>query len=190
MYEVHHSYPLNHQQKNSLAESITKLHSSTFTTPSFFVHIRFSAHDATDKNYYVAGKPRFTSTNRILGMVRTSSARSKSDFDTLAAKIEEAWYDALKGEMIEEGKDKGKRKGEVNETEQDREVMALMVVAFHPMIAAREAGMVIPEAGKEGTWLKDHMGYFKEMSDTKGLEEFSEMLKEIETREDLQKLVR
>ena len=57
------------------------------------------------------------------------------------------------------------------------------------MLAAREAGMVIPEAGDEGAWLREQMPYMKKMSEEKGLDDFTEMLKELEEREDLKKLV-
>ena len=63
------------------------------------------------------------------------------------------------------------------------------MISFYPMVAAREAGMVIPEAGNEGAWFKEQMPYMKKMADAKGLEGFKDMLHELETREDLKKLV-
>lgn len=89
--QVLHSYPLTKQQIQALASSITKLHSTTFTTPSLFVHVSFKSHDASELTYFVAGE-HAVSTNRITGMVRTSDKRSKAQFDELAGKIEEAWY--------------------------------------------------------------------------------------------------
>jgi hypothetical protein len=68
-------------------------------TPSFFVHVLFHHADASAQNYYLAGQVRTSSTNRILAQVRTSSSRSKTDFDTLAEKIELAWLDVVKGEI-------------------------------------------------------------------------------------------
>jgi hypothetical protein len=94
------------------------------------VHTRFQAHDASDKAYFIAGKVRQDCTNRIIATVRTSPSRSKADFDALAEKIESAWYDAVKGEVIEEGKDKGKRKGEVDETEVKANAERLLVSLF------------------------------------------------------------
>lgn len=63
------------------------------------------------------------------------------------------------------------------------------MITFYPMVAAREAGMTIPEAGKEGPWFKEQMPYMKKMSEEKGLEDFTDMLRELEEREDLKKLV-
>ena len=153
------------------------------------MHVRFISHDASDKTYFVAGQARTTCTNRILAMVRTSGSRSKADFDKLAERIEEAWHDALKGAVQDEGKNKGRRPGEVDETARDAEATRLLMVVFYPMLAAREAGMVIPEAGQEGPWLKENVPHFREMSEAKGLDDFTDMLKELEEREDLKKLV-
>jgi len=188
MYEVHHSYPLNQVQKHQLANAITYLHSRTFVTPSFFVHVNFISHNASDQSYFVAGEPSVTSTNRIAGFVRTSPARTKSDFDNLAAKIESAWYDVVNGEMIEEGKDKGKRKAEVDQTERDREAKKLLVVRLTGMLATREQGITIPEAGKEGEWFKANMKWFKEQADF-GDEGWKGMIEECESREDLKKMI-
>jgi hypothetical protein len=63
------------------------------------------------------------------------------------------------------------------------------MISFYPMIAAREAGMTIPEAGSEGAWFKEQMPYMKNMSEGKGLSDFTDMLKELEEREDLKKLI-
>ena len=186
-YEIEHSYPLEPSQRQELASTITKLHSHTFTTPSIFVNVHFKACDATDYSYYVAGEPRNTNTNRIHANVRTGS-RTKKDFDDLAAKIEGAWKDAIDGEKITEGKDKGKRKGEVDETDRQREAKELLFVVFSPMITVRERGMVICEAGKEAEFYKENMSYIKEMAEL-GEQDFKGMLEELETREDLKKLV-
>ena len=40
LYNVEHSYPLSLQQKTALAERITKLHATAFSTPSMFVQVR------------------------------------------------------------------------------------------------------------------------------------------------------
>ena len=172
----------------TLAESITTLHATTFTTPSMFVNVCFSSHDATDKSYYVAGKPRTECTNRIIGYVRTSSSRSKSDFDALAEKIEDAWHAAVYGDMIEEGSDKGKRKKEVDETDKQKVARKLLAVAFLPMVAVRENGLTIPEAGKEAAWFKENMGHFETKAE-EGDEDYADMLKELKERDDLKKLV-
>jgi len=192
IYEVHHSYPLTHEHKQGLATAICKLHCTAFTTPSFFVHTIFKSHDASDCSYFVAGQARETCTNRIVAQVRTSAKRSRADFDALAEKIETAWYDELKGGPVdddEKSKNKGKRPGEVDESEREAEAKRLLMITFYPMIAAREAGMTIPEAGDEAAFFKEQMPYMRRMADEKGLEDFKDMLQELEEREDLKKLV-
>jgi hypothetical protein len=82
----------------------------------------------------------------------------------------------------------GKRKGEIDETEDHAEAARLLMVSFYPMITAREAGMVIPEAGKEGEFFKEYRPYMKKMSEEKGLSDFKEMLRELDEREDLKGL--
>ena len=62
------------------------------------------------------------------------------------------------------------------------------MVSFYPMITAREQGMVIPEAGKEGEFFKEWRPYMVKMSEEKGLADFKEMLRELDEREDLKGL--
>lgn len=176
IYQIYHSYPLTREQRQKLATAITDLHCTTFTTPSFFVHIRFIFQDANDETYFMAGKPRTTNTNRIVGIVRTSPARSKSDFDTLGEKIEDAWYRSL--EPTPSGA----------ETALLAEAKRLLLVTFTPLIAIREGGMTIPEAGKEGEWFKEKLPYIKERA-SKGNEDFAGMVKELDEREDLKQLL-
>lgn len=60
--------------------------------------------------------------------MRTSSSRPRSAFDELAAKIEEKWYDAVyDGPVEEEGKNKGKRPGEVDASAKDEDAKRLLV---------------------------------------------------------------
>jgi phenylpyruvate tautomerase PptA (4-oxalocrotonate tautomerase family) len=99
-YQVFHSYPLSREQKDALATRITYLHSHTFKTPSLFVNVLFHPEDASDENYYMAASTRTNATNRILAMVRTSDKRTKADFDKLATKIEDAWWDVVSGERV------------------------------------------------------------------------------------------
>lgn len=63
--------------------------------------------------------------------MRTSSARPRSAFDSLAASIEEKWYDAVNGgPPDEEGKNKGKRPGEVDQTDKDEDAKRLLVCLY------------------------------------------------------------
>jgi phenylpyruvate tautomerase PptA (4-oxalocrotonate tautomerase family) len=167
-YQVHHSLPLGSKKRQAIANAITNLHCAAFNTPSFFVHVRFIFENGSDGAYFVAGKLRPNKSNSIVGVIRTSPSRSKEDFDNLGEQIEKSWYDAVGGSI----EDKDKR---------------LSMVMFTPMVAIREGGMAIPEAGHEGQWLEDKMPYFREMSE-KGIKDFTEMLTELEGREDLKSL--
>lgn len=144
LYTVEHSYPLTAPQKQEIAAAITKLHTSKFLAPSFFVHVTFRASSAADQNYFLAGKPRVTATNRIIGLVRVSSSRTKKDWDELAAQIEDAWYTAVSGPVIEEGKDKGKRENALDDNAVTTQAKSLLAIGFHGAVAAWEHGGAIP----------------------------------------------
>ncbi|KAM5341590.1 hypothetical protein ACJ41O_014621 [Fusarium nematophilum] len=171
-YQVYHSYPLNFDQRQSLATSITTLHCTAFNTPAFFVHVRFIKEAVTDGTYFLAGKPRDVTSNRIVGLVRGAEKRPRVAFDALAAEVEEAWYRVLDlvAPAVKESWDA------------EDEARRLLKVTFLPMVTMREGGMALPGAGEEGTWLRRQMGFFNEMSD-KGIDDFTELLKELERRD-------
>lgn len=162
LYEIQHSCPLTRQQKAELASQITHLHATAFTTPSLFVNINFTDIDATEQNYFIAGRPRIGGCNRITGMVRTSEKRVKEDFDTHAEKIEGIWNLVVRGiepqaqaqtqKTTEHGDGRGKehdkKRGELDETEKGREAKRLHAVFLYPVSAARERGVVIPMVSK------------------------------------------
>ncbi|KAF4954256.1 hypothetical protein FSARC_12193 [Fusarium sarcochroum] len=167
-YQVYHSCRLKKVQRQDFAAAITQLHCEAFTTPPFFVHVCFYQEHNGDDAYFVAGKSHQATSNRVIGNVRSSAPFSKADFDDLGAKIEAAWYDALKLSPPTE-KALWKREDEARR---------LIMVTFLPMITTREGGMAIPDAGHEETWLKEHKPYFESMSN-KGIENFSDLLSEI-----------
>ncbi|KAI8724127.1 Tautomerase-3 domain-containing protein [Fusarium sp. LHS14.1] len=177
-YQIYHSYPLDQEQRQSIAASITDLHCKTFITPSFFVHVHFIQEESSAGNYFLAGKPHKTTSNRIIGVVRTSATRPRSAFDELGARIEAAYYEALK---IVAPVDK-------QEWSQEDEKKRLMMVTFVPMVTIREGGMVIPEAGQEGGWLKGQIPFFEQMS-SKGIADFTDLMEELKERDDLKKLL-
>lgn len=53
-YEIEHYCPLTESQKDELAEAVTRIHATAFSTPRFFVNIRFT--DIAKHDVYVAGK--------------------------------------------------------------------------------------------------------------------------------------
>ncbi|KAI1614044.1 hypothetical protein EDD37DRAFT_471741 [Exophiala viscosa] len=174
MYQIQHTIPLTASQKHAIARSITSLHSTTFVTPSLFVNVVFQHLKTSDDgpNYFLAGEPTSAShgPNRILALVRSSPGRTKATFDDLAVKIENAWYDAI---------------GDSH----DKQAKKMHFIAFYPMIAVRENGVAIPDAGNEGTWLKENMPYFKSQAYEHDDEEFKKMIEEVYHRDDLKALL-
>ncbi|KAF3070073.1 hypothetical protein CFAM422_007024 [Trichoderma lentiforme] len=82
-------------QKQKFAPSITELHSTTFTTPSLFVNIRFVPAEPTG-DFFVAAKPvEPTSPNRVFALVRMGADRTKAQFNNLAGKIEKSWNEIV-----------------------------------------------------------------------------------------------
>ncbi|EFY88828.1 hypothetical protein MAC_05093 [Metarhizium acridum CQMa 102] len=79
LYEVHHSHALTESQREELAGAITRLHATTFATPSIFVHVRFIHEDPSDGSYFIAGTRRYTNSNSIIAHVRSSPARTEAD---------------------------------------------------------------------------------------------------------------
>lgn len=173
-YQVFHTCPLATDQRQSIATAITNLHCTAFKTPSFFVHVSFVKQQAApvDDTYFVAGKPHSNNSNRVVGVVRTSPSRTKADWDELAAKIEDAWNEAV-------GACKGKETSDGASFDEEKRLSAVM---FTPIIAVREGGMAIPEAGHEDAWLKQQLPYFKEMSQSRGLQSFADLVEEVEQK--------
>ncbi|KAL4726657.1 hypothetical protein ACLX1H_005545 [Fusarium chlamydosporum] len=169
-YQIHHSCPLTQNQRQLLATSITQLHCRAFNTPAFFVHVRFYPEENSDNTYFVAGWPHPATSNRIVGLVRTSPSRSKEDFDKLAIDIEEYWYSVL-------GVTPPEKKMRWNAEDEKKR---LIMVTFTPMVALREAGMTIPEAGHEASWFKEQLPYIESMAD-KGIQGFNSL--SVEARE-------
>jgi len=181
-YEVQHSYPLTAAQRQSFAQAITRLHSTTFLTPSLFVNVVFhhlpptTTADSAGPTYFLAGEPTRhhpQGPNRILAMVRTSPQRTKAAFDALAAEIEAAWYVTVNDA----------------DDQEDRPAKKMHFVVFYPMLAARENGVTIPDAGNEGSWLRDNMPYFKSQAYDHDDEDFRKMIQEIDHRDDLKALI-
>jgi phenylpyruvate tautomerase PptA (4-oxalocrotonate tautomerase family) len=170
-YQVYHSYSLNGGQRQNIASAITDLHCQAFQTPAFFVHVSFIEEGTKDQTYFMAGKAHDSTSNRIIGTVRMSAARSKADFDKLGAKMEAAWYNALDLKQPTE-------KESWNSADESKR---LLMVTFVPMITIREGGMAIPEAGQEESWLNEQLPYIESMAD-KGIEDFAGLLSEVKEK--------
>lgn len=188
-YEVQHTYPLTPSQKATFARHITHLHSTTFLTPSLFVNVSFThlLPDNGTNTYFLAGElvaHNNAGPNRILAQVRTSPKRTKAIFDDLAGRIEGKWYEVVNG-------GEGKSNGSVTngDAKADKAAKKMHFITFYPMLAARENGVTIPDAGNESSWLRDNMPYFKSQAYEHDDEDFRKMLEELDEREDLNALL-
>ncbi|KAH8822047.1 hypothetical protein F5884DRAFT_868350 [Xylogone sp. PMI_703] len=178
LWKVYHTYPLDLKQKTMLAERITYLHATRFNVPSLFISVVFQQSDASSHNYFTSGKAREYGGNRIAGMLRVGGSRTAEDFENLAEQIEDAWYDVVKGERITEGKEEGKRKGEVGEKESDRESKRLMNVLFYTMHGGREFGIPVPRPGEELNFVNKYMKEFQKRAEN-GEKDFVQLLEEL-----------
>ena len=154
MYTVEHSFPLTTAQKTDLAERITKLHSTKFTTPSVYVQVKFQSQDPSHQNHFVAGKLRKQSSNRILAYVRAGSTRPQSAYEELAEQIENAWYVVLEERFEGTEEDVKKKEKEAKESsEKEKSAKELLSVAFVPGLIGREKGYTWPEVClPDGSW--------------------------------------
>lgn len=163
-YEIHHACTLTDSQKQDLATSITTLHTTTFNTPRLIVNIRFSPLPDSD-SYFIAGKLR--KPNQIFAHVRTGGGRSTQQFNELCADVTKAW-DEICGQLP-----KVKRSA----PDQDRSLGGVFVLG--DIVAGMEKGFPIPETGKDGEWMEEHMEEFKKRAEA-GDEDFVELLEDVE----------
>ncbi|KAJ7248070.1 hypothetical protein C8J57DRAFT_1724383 [Mycena rebaudengoi] len=70
LYEVWYSYPLTEAQRADLAQRITTIHTTVFTVPAAFVHVRFTKYAATE--HCMGGKKRTGSINLVLGNIEAA----------------------------------------------------------------------------------------------------------------------
>ncbi|GAB7338687.1 hypothetical protein MBLNU457_5412t1 [Dothideomycetes sp. NU457] len=163
-YEIEHICPLTESQKDEIAEAITHIHTKQFTAPRLFVNCRFT--NIKDHAVYVAGKRR--TSNRIFAYVRHGPSRTQADYKSVSEEIIKAWDRIVPLPMTKRA-----------ETTPDTELR--MVMFFGAITAVYEAGFMMPEAGHDGEWLKEHEAAFEEKAKA-GDEEFAEMLKEVRER--------
>ena len=116
----------------------------------------------------MAGEAHPGTSNRIIGLVRMSENRPKIKFDRLAELIEAGWYSVL-------GLDSPAAS---EEWTVEHEKRRLLMVTFTPMIALREAGMIIPEAGHDQEWLEEEAFFIQTMANH-GIPGFAGLLEEV-----------
>ncbi|KAK4494471.1 hypothetical protein PRZ48_014769 [Zasmidium cellare] len=149
---------------DELADAITTIHSTKFSTPRLFVNVRFS--DATTHNSYIAGKKR--PANHIVANVRVGPSRTQADWNSLCADIVSAWNRIVPMPKVRR-----------SDPDVDHELRSCILLGG--MIGGYEAGFMIPKAGDDGQWLRDHWEEF-EMKAQGGDGEFREMIDEVKER--------
>lgn len=87
LYIISHATALSPAQQDELAQAVTDIHTSLFTTPSLFVNVRFTP--ASAHIGYVGGKK--CQTNSITAHVRHGPARGKELYDQLVKRIAATW---------------------------------------------------------------------------------------------------
>lgn len=157
LYEVQHICPLTEAQMNDLATAITTIHSTKFTTPRMFVNVKFT--DAKSHITYIGGKRR--SGNHIIANVRVGPSRTQKDWNSLCEEVVSAWNGIVPMPKVRRG-------------DPDVDYSLRSCILLGGMIGGYEAGFMIPRAGDDAQWLRDHWEEF-EMKAQGGDEEFKEV---------------
>ncbi|KAF7359894.1 putative cis-3-chloroacrylic acid protein [Mycena venus] len=165
LYEVWHSYPLTEAQRADLAHRITTIHTTLFTVPAAFVHVRFSNYAATE--HYMAGKKHTGSINMVLGNVRQGPSRTHDLYESLCHQIEAAWTASV-GDAATQGGAHARLTG---------------AFVLGTVTAAYEQGFMAPEAGHDVQWMRESLPKFQALADD-GNEFFQDMIAELRARED------
>jgi len=178
---------LSDSQKDKLAQAITKVHTSRFTTPSLFVNVRFI--DVQNESYYVGGK--LHRTNRVKALVRAGGGRSQQGFDQLAREVKEAWDNVLLETDAADGKATN-HSGDISGPRvaipagDERELKVVFITGT--ILAGVENGFTLPPAGGDVEWLKSNLVEFERLAD-EGHQDFIDLVAEIRSREDLKSVV-
>ncbi|KAG9845051.1 lipase/esterase, partial [Aureobasidium melanogenum] len=148
-YEVEHVCKLTDDQKDQLAEAITKIHSQQFSTPRLFVNVRIT--DVSDQRTYVAGKQY--KSNRIFAYVRHGPSRTQSDYDAVSKALEDEWAKIVPGTELR------------------------LVMFYGAIVAGMEAGLYLPPAGQDAAWIKENWETFVKKAEG-GDEHFAGLIKQ------------
>ncbi|KAJ7716940.1 hypothetical protein B0H16DRAFT_1612538 [Mycena metata] len=165
LYEVWHSYPLTETQRADLAQRITAIHTTVFTVPAAFVHVRFANYAATE--HYMGGKKRTGTINLVLGNVRPGPSRTRDLYESLCRQIEAAWIASVGEPATQAG------------------THAHLAGAFilGTVTASYEEGFMHAEAGQDVEWIRENLPKFQALADD-GNEFCRDMIAELRTRED------
>jgi phenylpyruvate tautomerase PptA (4-oxalocrotonate tautomerase family) len=166
-YSVQHAVALTISQQDELAEALTKLHSTRFTTPRLFVNVSFT--DVSNATIYVAGRRK--NSNTIQAFVRSGPSRTQQDWDDHCRDIAAAW-----DRIIGSGLPKIRR----GDPEHDYSLRGVIIMGG--LLAGVEAGFTLPGAGEDENWAKKNLPGFQKLAD-EGDEDFKELVREIHARQ-------
>ncbi|KAI7479632.1 hypothetical protein KC351_g7437, partial [Hortaea werneckii] len=167
LYEVQHYITLTISQKDELAEAITKIHSTKFSTPRMFVNVHFL--DTSSLRTYIGGKPH--QANHIRALVRNGPSRTSEDWNDLTSRLHTAWTS-----IIGPGLPKLRR----SDSEEPNTSLRSIIICGE-ILGGMEAGFFLPEAGGDKAWIERNWGAFRERAE-QGEEEFGELVREVEER--------
>ncbi|KAI7098267.1 hypothetical protein KC339_g9070, partial [Hortaea werneckii] len=165
LYEIQHYITLTISQKDELAEAITKIHSTKFSTPRMFVNVQFTS--TSTLRTYVGGKPR--QGNHIRATVRNGPSRTSEDWNDLTRQIQSAWTT-----VVGPGLPKLRR----SDTE-EADTSLRSIIICGEILGGMEAGFFLPPAGGDAGWIARNWGAFRERAD-RGEEEFRDLVAEVE----------
>ncbi|KAJ7623477.1 hypothetical protein FB45DRAFT_106665 [Roridomyces roridus] len=165
LYEVWHSCPLTQAQHADLAERITTIHTTVFTVPAAFVHVRFTNCGTTE--HYLGGKKRTGTMNMVIANVRTGSSRSQDQYESLCRQVEAAWIAAVGAPA----------------TQAETNVEFAGIFIHGVRTAGYEQGFMRPLAGGDSAWIRENLPQFQTLADG-GNVFFQGMIAELKERED------
>ncbi|KAI6829401.1 hypothetical protein KC342_g9015, partial [Hortaea werneckii] len=151
LYEIQHYITLTISQKDELAEAITKIHSTKFSTPRMFVNVQFTS--TSTLRTYVGGKPR--QGNHIRATVRNGPSRTSEDWNDLTRQIQSAWTT-----VVGPGLPKLRR----SDTE-EADTSLRSIIICGEILGGMEAGFFLPPAGGDAGWIARNWGAFRERAD-------------------------
>lgn len=141
-YTVHHAKPLSDTQQDAIAEAITHIHSTKFTTPKVFVNVAFQ--DISKEARYVGGRRRLA--NLISANIRHGPSRTQADYADVIRQLQAAW------------------KQIVPDSEMNR------VVLNGSIVAGMEAGFMFPAAGGDQKWIVENWEAFNRKAEAGDVE--------------------
>ncbi|KAF2105112.1 hypothetical protein NA57DRAFT_71307 [Rhizodiscina lignyota] len=165
LYDIEHVTPLTAPEKQALATAITDLHAKRFTTPKWFVNVRFN--DASNVVVFRGGVERRY--NRLVIRTR-QGARSIESYNEHCRDIVNAWRRIMEGN--------GKGEAGVGDERGLRTVWVTPV-----LLTAVDVGVARPGVGEEKSWVKQHWNEFERMAQ-EGDEDMKMLVEELKGREE------